>query len=181
MTYDVYRYIFIIGAILCGVMLVVTILIFILMNIPKVISDLSGATARKAIDDIRRQNEDGGEKTYKPSKVNATRGKITDKISNSGRIVQNNHVHVGIETTSMQTQQLDQTANETSLLDESIGETSLLDESIGETSLLEESIGETSLLDERIGTTGKLSQQATVPSAFAIEYEITYIHTNEII
>ena len=171
MTYDVYRYIFIVGAILCGVMLLVTVIIFFLYNIPKVISDLSGATARKAINDIRRQNEEGGEKTYKPSAVNAARGKVTDKISRSGRIVQNNHVHVGIDTVSMQTQQLENTS----------AETTLLDENGTETTLLENNFGETSLLDESIGQTGKLSQASEPDAVFAIEYEITYVHTNELI
>ena len=44
---EIYRMIFIVGAILCGVMVIVSVMIFILMNIPRVISDLSGKTARK--------------------------------------------------------------------------------------------------------------------------------------
>ena len=189
MTYDVYRYIFIIGAILCGVMLIVTVLIFILLNIPKVISDLSGATARKAINDIRRQNEEGGEKVYKPSKVNASRGRVTDKISNSGKIIQKNHTHVGIDGASMQTQQLEKSASETTVLEQSAGETSLLEGNYGETSLLDEAYGGTTLLDESYGGTTLLeqsepavfSQPSADASVFAIEYEITYIHTNELI
>ena len=88
MNYDTYRYIFIGAAILSGLMLVAAILVFIFMNIPKVISDLSGATARKAIKAIREQNEAGGEKTYKASAYNQARGKLTDKISPSGNVIQ---------------------------------------------------------------------------------------------
>lgn len=172
MTYDIYRYIFIIGAILCGVMFLVSVFIFVFYNIPKVISDLSGATARKAINNIRRQNEESGEKSYKPSAFNEARGRLTDKISPSGRIVQQNHVQMsGIDTTKIQTQQLDAEA----------GETSVLDETAGETSLLNENVGETSLLSENTGETGKLAQTSVGSSAFSVEYEITFTHTDELI
>ena len=87
MTYEMYRYVFLGGAIAAGVMLAVSILLFFLLKIPKVIGDLSGRTARRAIDDIRRQNEESGDKTYKSSAVNLQRGKVTDKITKSGRLL----------------------------------------------------------------------------------------------
>ena len=65
MTYEIYRYIFIGSAILCGVMFVVSILLFVLLRVPKLISDLSGLTAKKAIKNIREQNEATGEKYHK--------------------------------------------------------------------------------------------------------------------
>ena len=162
MTYDIYRYIFIGAAILCGIMFVVSILVFIFLKIPKVISDLSGATARKAIKMIREQNEASGDKGYKVSAFNEARGKLTDKISPSGNVIQQHQMQMrGIDTTKISTQELQ--PNETSVLD-NIG--------AGETSVLSDvtSYGETTVLSE-----------ATVDSAFAIEYEITFIHTNEII
>ena len=45
-------------------------------KIPKVISDLSGATARKTIKNIREQNEASGDKAYKVSAFNEARGKV---------------------------------------------------------------------------------------------------------
>jgi len=174
MTYDIYRYIFIGAAILCGIMLVVSILLFIFLKIPKVISDLTGATARKAIKNIREQNEASGDKGYKVSAFNEARGKLTDKISPSGKIVQQPHVQMrGVDTTKIGTQELqvDETASQTTVL-EAYNETSVLESTAGETSVLSEtaSLGETSVLNEPIGDT-----------TFAVEYEITYIHTNEII
>jgi len=175
MTYDIYRYIFIGAAILCGIMFIVSILIFIFLKIPKVISDLTGATARKAIKNIREQNEASGDKAYKVSAFNEARGKLTDKISPSGNVIQQHQMQMrGIDTTKIDTQELqvDETANQTTVLD-SYNETSVLDNTgAGETSVLSEvmTFGETTVLSE-----------ATNDSAFTIEYEITFIHTNEII
>ncbi len=175
MTYDIYRYIFIGAAILCGIMFIVSILIFIFLKIPKVISDLTGATARKAIKNIREQNEASGDKAYKVSAFNEARGKLTDKISPSGNVIQQHQMQMrGIDTTKIDTQELqvDETANQTTVLD-SYNETSVLDNTgAGETSVLSEVMtsGETTVLSE-----------ATNDSAFTIEYEITFIHTNEII
>lgn len=175
MTYDIYRYIFIGAAILCGVMFIVSVLIFILLRIPKVISDLSGATARKAIKTIREQNEASGDKAYKVSAFNEARGKLTDKISPSGNIVQLHQTQLrGIDTARISTQELpiEEPVNETTVLN-SYNETTVLDNAgAGETSVLSEimSAGETTVLNG-----------AANDSAFAIEYEITFIHTNEII
>lgn len=165
MTYDTYRYIFIGAAILCGIMFVVSILLFVLMRIPKVISDLSGATARKAIKAIREQNEASGDKGYKVSAFNEARGKLTDKISPSGNVIQQQQMQMGgVGTTKIGTQQLvDEAVNQTTVLDAvGAGETSVLSETM--------SLNETTVLSE-----------APVAPVFAIEYEITFIHTNEII
>lgn len=176
MTYDVYRYIFIGAAILCGIMFVVSVLVFILLKIPKVISDLTGATARKAIKNIREQNEASGDKAYKVSAFNEARGKLTDKISPSGNVVQQYQAQMrGIDTTKIDTQELqvDEAANQTSVLDQ-YNETSLLsNEGVGETSVLtapEQTYGETSVLSPVVDDV-----------TFCVEFEITYIHTNEVI
>ncbi len=175
MTYDSYRYIFIIAAILCGIMLIVSVLVFIFLKIPKVISDLSGATARKAIKKIREQNEATGDKGYKVSAFNEARGKITDKISPSGKV---NHQHqgqmAGINTTKISTQKLqEENATEQTTVLDVRNETTVLDnEGSGETTVLSMAVvpDETTVLNEKI-----------YDSVFTVEFEITYIHTNEII
>jgi len=86
MTYDVYNYIFIGTAIASGLLLVVSVILFFVLEIPKVVGDLSGSNARKGIENIRRQNEATGDKSYQSSSVNLKRGRLTDKISSSGRI-----------------------------------------------------------------------------------------------
>lgn len=163
MSYEIYRYIFIGAAILCGAMLITSILLFILLKIPKVIGDLTGRTARKAIENIRNQNESSGDKTYRSSLVNQERGKLTDKISPSGRLMKNPTDILGgaMATEKIGTQQL--VSDETAVLD-----------SGNETTVL---TGELSSGNE----TTVLSQEDIPNNVFEIEYEITYIHTNEVI
>ena len=163
MTYEIYRYIFIGGAILAGIMLVVSVLVFFLLKIPTVIGDLTGANARKAIENIRNQNENSGEKTYRSSQVNRERGKLTDKISPSGRLIKNPTDILGgaMATEKIGTQQL--VSDETTVLD-----------SGNETTVL---TGELSGGNE----TTVLNQEDIPNNVFEIEYEITYIHTNEVI
>lgn len=167
MTYDTYRYIFIIAAVLCGIMVVTSVLLFILLRIPKVIGDLTGATARKAIEDIRNQNETSGDKTYKTSLVNKERGKLTDKISPSGSLMRDPSEPLAgaMATEKIGTQNL--ASNETTLLSEGGNETTLLSD-------VAPGGNETTLLAEP-------AAQAAPAAAFAIEYEITFIHTDEVI
>lgn len=156
MTYEIYRYVFLGSAVLTCIMLIVSILIFVLLKIPVVIGDLSGANARKAINKIRSQNENSGDKTYKSSLINKERGKLTDKISASGKIVKNitGNTYGAMATDKLDTQEL-------------IGgsETAVLNSN--NTATLE-----TVVLSDNI-----INNFTT----FEIEYDITYIHTNEII
>lgn len=62
MSYEMYRYIFLGALIACGIFFVIAVILFFTLNIPKVISDLTGRTARKAIENIRMQNEQSGDR-----------------------------------------------------------------------------------------------------------------------
>ncbi len=165
MTYEMYRYVFLGAAIACGILLVASVVLFFTLRIPKVISDLTGRTARKAIENIRMQNEQSGDKTYQSSAVNLRRGKLTDKISQSGRIIPRDETPFGTGaiTEKISTQQL--TAEETA------GETSVL-AAPDETSLLDSGAGETAVLN---------AAEQPASQEFAIEFEITFIHTDEAI
>ena len=177
MTYETYRYVFLGGAIAAGVLLAVSILLFFVLRIPKVISDLTGRTARKAIENIRMQNEQTGDKSYQSSAVNLERGKLTDKISKSGQIIPRDATPfgTGVITEKISTQKLseEEPAGETTLLNSN--ETTLL--STDETSLLQPEFGETTLLQPD----GVSAVNDTYSGAFKIEYEITFIHTTEMI
>lgn len=165
MTYEMYRYVFLGAAIASGVSLMVAILLFFTLRIPKVISDLTGRTARKAIENIRMQNERSGDKSYQSSAVNLERGKLTDKISQSGRLVPQNATPfgTGVITEKISTQQLPP------------------EEPIGETAVLTAS-EETSVLGPGVGETVPLSPaEQLYRQEFAVEYEITFIHTTEVI
>ena len=173
MSYEMYRYIFLGALIACGIFFVVAVILFFTLNIPKVISDLTGRTARKAIENIRMQNEQSGDKTYQSSAVNLERGKLTDKISQSGRLVPRDVTPfgTGVITEKISTMELEQTAGETDVLSQPTGETDVLTPIAGETDVLAPVAGETDVL-------APAEQSAQV---FAVEYEITFIHTNEVI
>jgi len=211
MTVEIYNYIFIGGAVLAAIMLVITVFLFVYLNIPTVIGDLTGSNARRAIEQIRNQNESSGEKTYRSSRVNRERGKITDKISASGRLIRNqtSSLHGAMATEKIHTHRLTQAENQTTLLEENQGsqQTTLLDQQGGQqTTLLNQQGGqETVLLEQQGGQETTLlgqqgGQETTLLAAesnnfnhviapnvsdcsreFIVEYEITYIHTNEVI
>lgn len=173
MTYEVYRYIFIGGAGLAGLCLAIAIILFFALRIPSVVGDLTGATARKGIANIRNQNENTGVKTYKSSAVNRERGKITDRITPTGTLIKNPTDVMGgaMETTKIATGRLEAEARESY-------ETTLLEENgSNETTVLsDDGYGETTLLDK-----GSDGQSVDGNVAFAIEYDITFIHTDEVI
>lgn len=187
--YEVYRYIFIGGAILAAILFIISVILFFVLKIPSVIGDLSGATARKAIEDIRNQNETTGEKVYKSSLVNRERGKLTDKISPSGNLIKNpsGGIWGAMTTEKISTQKLSEdAANETTVL--SSNETTVLGGG-NETTVLggnETTVlngGETTLLDSMpvMNETSLLSPDMMPSGIFEIEYEITFIHTTEVI
>lgn len=63
--------------IVAGVALAFTVFLWFFYRIPRVISDLSGRTARKS---IARMRGEKGSKAYRSSKTNRERGKLTDAI-----------------------------------------------------------------------------------------------------
>lgn len=177
LTYDQYQLIFYIGAALCGVMLLLSVLLFFVYRIPKVIGDLTGSTARKAIENIRAQNESTGNKVHKTSAVNKERGKITDKISPSGRLIRNPSAGLagGMVTEKIASQRL--TAEETTVLNADEGTTVLTPEMTpgNETTVLSPE------MDFGGNETTVLNAPVMESAGFAIEYEITFVHSNEII
>ncbi len=188
MTYETYRYIFIAGAVLCGIMLVISILIFIISGIPKIISDLSGATARKAIKGIHEKN--AAEKAYGFGGMmpGETISGSTDRMSGTGRI---SHPKSAVNTFDTQayfnrTESLDNVSavtDQTTVL-HTTSETTVLNKD-KETAVFP-STNETTVLDQsNAGQTGKLTADDGKAPIYGIgvevEYEITYIHTDEVI
>ena len=151
MTYEIYRYIFIIGAILAAIMLVLSIVLFIVLKIPKVIGDLTGSNARKAIKNIRTRNDRSDRKEER----------LTGEINsyNHNDATANGNTREG---------QAVHTENTTLLYDNY--ETTVLDNRESETTVLSnQGYGEeTSVLSD-------------FSDSFELVYEITYIHTDEII
>ena len=163
MSVEMFKIISLVGYILAGFMFIVSALLFFKLDIPKVYGDITGITARKAIEEIRRRNTETGEKVYKPSPVNLARGKITDKISPSGNIIKNpsNNIGINIITDKIDTFELDE-------------ETTVLDNSDETTLLIQNSeFDATTVLDEEV------KDDHGSEGGFEILVDITYIHTQE--
>lgn len=75
-----------------GVSFVIAVFFWFFFKIPTVIGDLSGRTARKSIARMRAANEKTGTKTYKESKTNAARGKLTGTMPDSEKLKKNKSV-----------------------------------------------------------------------------------------
>lgn len=86
MTYEQYRMLFYIFLALSLLSLLVAVILFFKFRIVSVVGDLSGSKARKEIENIRQQNASGGNKAFNSSVTNVNRGKITDRISLSGKV-----------------------------------------------------------------------------------------------
>ena len=70
----------IVGFTLSAIALVVAIFMYIKMNIPAVIGDLTGKTVAREIKAMREANVASGDKHPRSSSVNINRGKLTDKV-----------------------------------------------------------------------------------------------------
>lgn len=71
----------IVGFSLSGIALATAIFMFIKMNIPAVIGDLSGKTVAREIKAMRDANASSGNKIHRSSSVNVNRGKLTEKVN----------------------------------------------------------------------------------------------------
>ena len=74
----------IISFILAGIFLALAVFFWFWFNVPSVIGDLSGRTARKSIAKIREGNAKSGAKTFRPSAINEERGKLTSTMPQMG-------------------------------------------------------------------------------------------------
>lgn len=178
MTYEVYRYIFIISTIVCAVMFLVTILLFFLLKIPHVIGDLSGRTAKKAIDDIRQHNMSANTGNIKSVE-------LTDKITASGRLMARRNDSGDKYTDKISTEKLIEDnklgSNETSVLN-SGNETTVLTNN-NETTILNGN--ETTVLsaDSCVTTqlAGDIKTGDNIAGFVKVEADITFIHSVEMI
>lgn len=172
MTYDNYELIKNIALIVFIVLFVLSVVLFFTLRIYSVIGDLSGRTAKKAIQRIREQNSQSGDKTYRTSAINKQRGKITEPIS--GSLPQK--TSFGTRTAKISTAVLSEDArtamNETSVLNQ--------EAETNETTVLAENMdcGATTVLDETLLFRNSESEG---DGSFGIEKEITFIHSNEVI
>ena len=169
--------------IIAGVLVLAAIALFFLLDIKKVIGDVTGATARKAINTIREQNEASGDKAYKPSPVNAARGKLTDKISPSGRLQpQTAGIGGSPGTEKFDTTKLMPPIEEATVLDNTVSDTTVLSE---ETTVLEQNAnsGETTVLSENADSQPENAKSSDKEHKvdFSTDVEMGFTDSSEII
>lgn len=167
MTYEIYQYIFYGSLIMCIIMLVLSIILFFVFKIPKIVGFLTGATARKAIKSINEHTEQSMSQRLKHKK-----GKLYNEIdfSSSGKLMKK--TNVSMDSDSPVTEKFKTASlapyNETTVLKQRGNETTVL--------LQMSSLEETSVLNNKAGT-----DNGSEPKEFAIIYDSTYIWTDEII
>lgn len=198
MTVELLQTLSLVSFIIAGVIFLIGVALFFLLDVPKLYGDVSGRTAKKAIEAIRQQNESSGNKAYKPSAVNAERGKITDKITQSGRLQsQTAGLPVSVGTEKISTSGLHPQSNETTVLSKPAGETTVLNQPIGETTVLNQPAGETTVLNQPAGkaavpdqpagdTTALVNEEAPnsdsdTSDKFTVDVEMSFTGSSELI
>lgn len=154
--------------VVAGLSFILTVFFGVYFRIPKIISDLSGRTARKSIAKMREINETSGKKSYHSSAVNAKRGKLTDAMLP--------------DSDNIKKSDLNSTAQDaviTDVLEENKPSGRMADK----TTVLEENITELLLTDETSGLTGKEDWTKREPGRKRLEIidEVIYVHTDEVI
>ena len=156
--------------IIASVSLLVAIYSFVRFNIPQIIGELSGRTAKKSIAQMRDKNVKTGDKSHRPSPAAKERGTLTDKIEKKEM------VKVNTATAEEGTELLNSTEKlstniQTELLNEN--ETELSDDNA--TTVLSE---ETTVLTNNDNSQINVSNDS---NDFKIIQNIVLIHTNETI
>lgn len=135
---------------------------FIKFKIPSVVGDLSGRNARKSIAQMRNNNEKSGNKSFRPSKTNVDRVKLTDTMKEGDG-------DIPVDTGNLETRLVEE--NKIHALD---GESTTLLVDIDATGLLTED-DETTLLSESISS---LMKRKAGMNLQMID-EVVLIHTRE--
>ena len=81
MSANTWMIIAIIGFSLSGIALIASVIMFIRLNIPAIIGDLTGRTVAREIKAMRDTNASSGDKRFRPSAVNLERGTLTEKVA----------------------------------------------------------------------------------------------------
>lgn len=138
-----------------GVMFLLAIALFFILDIPMVVGELSGKNAKKSIKEIQKHNEGDSERLNRVS----SRNSHVTKPGKTGR--------VGVGTEKFATNALATSANETTLLNTN-NETTLLNNN--ETTLL---INNTANMNN-----GNVNNQSTViPNTIVANSEFTVVET----
>lgn len=177
MTVELLQTLSLVAYLVAVAFLIVAVALFFLLDVPKLYGEVSGLTARRAIEAIRQQNVNSGSLAYKPSSVNAERGRLTDKITQSGKLdseASGSLVSLGTEklaTATLAPSALASPAYETTVLPECANETTVLTGTLT-------SADETTIL---VQETEVAAEQAVTMSDFTLDVEMSFSGSTEII
>lgn len=178
MTIETFQMLSIASFVLAGVFFIVAVILFFVFDVPKLYGDVSGRAAKKAIREIRERNESSGNKAYKPSPVNAGRGKLTDRISASGRLVsQTQTLPIGPGTEKFSTAALMPQSNETTVL-QSDNQTTVLD--MNANTMQETTVLQYDMMQNNDAETHQKAADYTA-NPFRLDVEIGFAENTEII
>lgn len=171
------------------VLLLVSIILFFYFDIKKIIGELSGSTERKAINDIRYQTENSSDNQLRRNIKISDEGKLTDKITPSGRLLAKGNAHgYSTKTEKFNTEELsfnfdNSISNETTVLYENIdnisAETTVLSSNLSyaaETTLLTNSE-----IHQHIQREDLDSEKSEDDDSFIIDIEMGFTDSEEII
>ena len=170
-----------------GVFLLIGVVLFFTLDVPKLYSDVSGHTAKKAIEAFQRHNEYTGNIRHKTGAFSTTNGKLTDKIAMLNAGVPRTS-GLPKDTLTMDGETADQ-VNETAVLSAE-NKTALLDP-VSETAILS-TANETTILSEiqtsadqanrsDCGQTADLWQHDPAADVFVVDVEMSFTGSAEII
>ncbi len=191
MTVELLQTLSVVAYVVAGVLFLVAVALFFLLDIPKLYGEVFGHTARKAIEAIRQQNAgaEGGIRRSNP--VSAERRTLTGKISHSGRVkIQTANLPVGA-TPANETTVLSSTSNETTVLSTNANETTVLSHAANETTVLSNAVDETTSLSNSspgsVAETLLLSPDQPIidvvsqSDSFKLEVEMAFTGSSEMI
>lgn len=81
---EVFNLISIIAFCIAIICFLISLFLWFKFKTPKIIGDLSGRTAKKSIEEIRKTNEKSGVKVFRPTPMAVDRGRLTDSIETAG-------------------------------------------------------------------------------------------------
>ena len=178
MTIETMQTLSVIFFIAAAVMLLLAVAVFFLMRIPAVIGDMTGTTARKEIEEIRRKNEEPIGKGRNLSVSNRNRGIITDRISASGRLLKRNEEAFAVGTSKLSTVDLVEAAENSMAMPSAVNlegnETALLANQEVDVN----GSAETTILSENLP---KKDTCEVTNEEFSVDVEMQHLSSSEII
>ena len=154
-----------------GALSLVAVALFFLLNVPKLIGDVSGSAERKAIEAIRQQNENSGVKNDKSSPANAAHGRHTNKISPSEKPRRRTSgMSIGAQTEKLDTTGLLKAAQAATLLN-----------SGNETTVLNQIESEAITLLPNLEPDNYKVQMPTASAGVTVDVEVGFTESSELI